>query len=129
MVRPLRVLLDTHALLWWLDDDNRLPGSWRTAISDPDNQVLVSAVTIAEIAIKSSIGKLQAPMDLLDALRTSNLETLPLQADHAAALRDLPWHHRDPFDRMIIAQATVEDLAVASVDRSFAAYEVRLLPV
>ena len=129
MVRPLRVLLDTHALLWWLDDDKRLPGSWRTAISDPGNLVLVSAVTIAEIAIKASIGKLQAPADLLDALRTSNLETLPLQADHAAALRDLPWHHRDPFDRMLIAQATVEDLAVASVDRSFAAYDVRLLPV
>ena len=66
---------------------------------------------------------------ILDALRTSNLATLPLQADHAAALRDLPWHHRDPFDRMIIAQATVDDLAVASVDRSFAAYDVRLLPV
>ena len=129
MVRPLRVLLDTHVLLWWLDDDHRLPDSWRAVISDPRNDVLVSAVTVAEIAIKSSVGKLEAPADLLNALRISNLDTLPLQADHAAALRDLPWHHRDPFDRLLIAQATVEDLAVASVDRSFAAYAVRLLPV
>jgi PIN domain nuclease of toxin-antitoxin system len=122
------VLLDTHALLWWLDDDGRLPDSWRTAISDPTNQVLVSAVTVAEIAFKSSIGKLDAPADLLDALGTSNLDTLPLQAGHAAALRDLPWHHRDPFDRLLIAQATVEDLAVASLDRSFTAYDIRVLP-
>jgi PIN domain nuclease of toxin-antitoxin system len=80
------------------------------------------------IAIKSSFGKLDAPADLLDALRTSNLDTLPLQAGHAAALRDLPWHHRDPFDPLLIAQATVEDLAVASLDRSLAAYDIRPLP-
>ena len=123
----MRLLLDTHALLWWMSDDARLTSVWREAISDPDNDVLISAVSVAEISIKASLGKLDAPGDLTDALGTSGFDPLPLTWNHAIEVGRLPWHHRDPFDRMIIAQARVEGLAVATVDPQFRAYEVALL--
>ncbi|MBT2517680.1 type II toxin-antitoxin system VapC family toxin [Streptomyces sp. ISL-90] len=120
----MRLLLDTHVLLWWLTDDRRLTGDHRDLISDAANSALVSAMTVAEIAIKSSLGKLDAPDDLLPTLDAGGFEHLPFEASHADVLRTLPWHHRDPFDRMLIAQAIVEGLTIMTVDPHFAAYDV-----
>jgi PIN domain nuclease of toxin-antitoxin system len=123
----LRLLLDTHALLWWLADDPRAKAQWREVIRDPGNDVLVSAVSVAEISIKASLGKLDVPNDLAAVLETSGFDALPLTWNHAIELGRLPWHHRDPFDRMIIAQARVEDLVVATVDPQFEPYDIKLL--
>ena len=123
----MRLLLDTHVLLWWAADDARLPRAWRQLIADPEHDIVVSSVSVAEISIKASLGKLTAPDDLLTDLEASGFVSLPLESDHAARLRDLPWHHRDPFDRMLIGQAQVEQLTIATVDPQFTAYEVVLL--
>lgn len=123
----MRLLADTHVLLWWLADDDRLTDRHRTAISDGANSVAFSSVSIAEIAIKASLGKLTAPAAVTDALRDDGLVELPFTAAHAELLRTLPWHHRDPFDRMLIAQAMAEGLTLASVDHHVRAYAVAVL--
>lgn len=118
----MRVLLDTHILLWWLSDSPNLGDGDRQLIADADNDVLVSAVSVAEIAIKSSLGKLAAPPDIAGAITASGFDELPLTASHAQALRALPWHHRDPFDRLLIAQAKVEQIPLISTDDAVAKY-------
>lgn len=125
----MRLLLDAHVLLWWLADHPSLPPEARTAIAEPGNEVLVSAATVWEIAIKQAAGRLDAPTDLLDALATNDFGPLPITATHAAAAAALPSHHLDPFDRMLVAQAQLEGLRLASVDERVRAYEVDLLPV
>ena len=123
----MNLLLDTHILLWWLADDPGLSEKQRSAIADPANVVYVSAASAWEIAIKKALGKLIAPSDLGAALIASELEQLPITVTHAEAVGELPPHHRDPFDRMLIAQAGVEDLTVVTGDPMFAQYEVRRL--
>lgn len=123
----MRLLLDTHALLWWLADEG-LAADARAAIAAGDNQVLVSAASAWEIAIKRALGRLSAPEDLLDQLAASGFDHLPIALRHALAVSDLPAHHRDPFDRMLIAQAMVEGLTVVTRDRRFSAYPVAVLP-
>lgn len=120
----MRLLIDTHVLLWWLADDPELADRHRALIGDADNEVFVSAMTVAEIAIKSSLGKLDAPPTLLDALETGGFETLPFTAAHAQALGELPWYHRDPFDRMLVVQARVEGLTLLTADARIRQYEV-----
>lgn len=124
----MRLLLDTHVLLWWAGDDKRLSRPWRRVISDPEHDIFVSAISVAEIAIKTSLGKLTAPDELLVDLEDSGFLSLSFAADHAGRLRTLPWHHRDPFDRMLIAQAQVDELTVVTVDPQYATYRVDLLP-
>jgi PIN domain nuclease of toxin-antitoxin system len=124
----LRLLLDTHVLLWWGTDETQLPHSWRPVIADPAHEIFVSSVSIAEISIKASLGKLSAPRDLLAGLEDEGFTALSLNFDHAARLWDLPWHHRDPFDRMLIAQASVEGLTMVTVDPAFAGYDIQTLP-
>ncbi len=124
----MRLLLDTHILLWWLDDDAKLGAALRAAIVDGANEVFVSSITVAEIEIKKALGKLGVPRELLTLLDEAGIATLPLAASHSQQLRDLPPHHADPFDRLLIAQAQVENLALATADSAFAAYEVQLLP-
>ncbi len=123
----MRLLLDTHALLWWLSDDTKLGAEARSAIADGSNEILVSTVSLAEIAIKRSLGKLHAPASILEVSIDEGFAELPLLSTHAAALARLPWHHRDPFDRLLLAQAEVEDLVVVTADRRFADYSARLL--
>ena len=127
MVRRVNLLLDTHVLLWWLADDPKLGAATRAAIADGRNDVHVSSVTIAEIAIKRSQGKLDAPRELLHILIEEGFSELPLLSTHAAALETLPWHHRDPFDRMLVAQAVVEGLTLATADRNIHAYDITVL--
>lgn len=120
----MRLLLDTHVLLWWLANNSRLSAYTRAAIADPDNQVFVSAVSAWEIEIKRAIGKLEAPEDLLGAIAANDFERLDIKIEHSLRLRELPLHHNDPFDRMLIAQALYEDLTLLSGDKKIALYEV-----
>jgi len=123
----VRVLLDTHLLLWWLADDEHLPAPAAVTIADPDTEVVISAASAWEISIKQAAGQLDAPDDLLDAVAANDFVTLPITAHHAIAAGRLPAHHADPFDRMLIAQAQIEGLTLVSVDRRFSEYEVELL--
>jgi PIN domain nuclease of toxin-antitoxin system len=119
-----RLLVDTHALLWWLIDDAGLSQAAREALSDPANDVLVSTASVWEIAIKRALGKLGAPDDLPEHIEAQGFGWLPVQAEHAWRVGDLPTHHRDPFDRLLVAQALVEQIPIVSADARFAAYGV-----
>ena len=121
----MRILLDTHVLLWWLDDDSRLSNAFREAIRNPRNEIWVSAVSLAEIAVKQAVDKLDAPYISSDLIAEQGMSELSFQASHGRKMRELPLLHRDPFDRMLIAQAIEEDLVVATVDEQFTRYDVR----
>jgi PIN domain nuclease of toxin-antitoxin system len=125
----VRLLLDTHALLWWLLDDPELPASPRRAIESAD-AVFASAASVWEIAIKQRLGKLPelrfAVTELPGLIRDSRFMPLPVDERHAAAVGALPKHHRDPFDHLLIAQALSEQLTLVSRDRQFEAYGVKL---
>lgn len=120
----MRLLADTHILLWWLADDPHLSALHRMVISDPANGVYFSAISIAEIAIKTSLGKLEAPSGIVDTLKDGEFSELPFLPEHAEELRDLPWLHRDPFDRMLVAQARTEGMGLLTVDARIQEYEV-----
>ncbi len=120
----MRLLADTRVVLWWLSDDPRLPPAHRSLIADDANTVLVSAASVAEVSIKVSLGKLVAPDMSEEFLTAQGFSLLPLSVRHAQAMRELPWHHRDPFDRMLIAQCLVEQLPMLTVDERIRAYEV-----
>lgn len=123
----MRLLLDTHALLWWLADEG-LADQARDAIADPGNLVVVSAASAWEIAIKKALGKLAAPDDLEQQVDDSGFAALPMSIAHGLAAGQLPRHHDDPFDRMLIAQAFEEGLTIVTHDERFADYQVALLP-
>src|SRR4051812_8244914 len=123
-----RLLLDTHVFLWWLTDSRKLKAEARASIADASALVHVSAATIWEIAIKSRLGKVDAGARNIDMEIESNhfLELL-ISARHALAAGNLPIHHSDPFDRMLIAQAQTEELTVVTHDQTFAAYQIPVL--
>ena len=123
----MRLLLDTSTLLWWLDDDRKLGAAARAAIASPDNEVYVSAASAWEISVKRASGKLDAPFDVADALERSFFIELPIEVAHAMAAGELPSHHKDPFDRMLVAQARVEGLTLVAHDAGIARYDVELL--
>jgi PIN domain nuclease of toxin-antitoxin system len=120
------LLLDAHTVLWWLFDDRNLRASARAAIADPATDVLVSASTIWEIAIKRALGKLVAPAGLATSL-AHEFEILPISGADAQAAGELPPHHRDPFDRMLVAQAQRLAALIVTRDAAFAAYGVQTL--
>lgn len=122
----MKALLDTHVLLWWLADDPHLSEKHRAIIASADNEIFFSAMTVAEISITSSLGKLDAPASILDVLQSGGFSELAFTAEHAELLRVLPWHHRDPFDRMLIAQAAVERMPLLTGDRRIASYEIEV---
>jgi PIN domain nuclease of toxin-antitoxin system len=122
------LLLDAHALLWWLTDDPNLAGAARRSIADPANDVLVSAATIWEVEIKRHLGKLAAPPRLAEAVELAGFATLPITASDVERAAALPPHHRDPFDRMLIAQAARLDATIVSRDEAFARYDAPVLP-
>lgn len=122
----MRLLLDTHIVLWAMADDARLPGALREAIAGAE-ALFISAATVWEVAIKSGLGKLDVPPDLFDRALAAGAQPLPITWTHARAVAALPPHHADPFDRLLIAQAGLEGLVLASVDRQFRAYDVALL--
>lgn len=118
----MRILLDTHLLLWWLEDHPSLSPKARELISDAENAVFVSAVSLWEIWLKQSLGKLRLPGDFIPRLEAESFESLPLMATQTGQVALLPWHHRDPFDRMLIAQAQVEGLVLLTADEGLAPY-------
>lgn len=119
----MRLLLDTHALLWWLGDDPRLSAGARQGITDSP-VVVVSAASVWEIAVKQALGKLTGPDDLEAEITANGFTALDISAGHALSAGRLPRHHEDPFDRMLIAQAMSEGLTVVTGDRRFADYDV-----
>jgi PIN domain nuclease of toxin-antitoxin system len=123
----LRLLLDTHALLWWLADPDELGDEARSAIVDPVHDVFVSAASTWEIAIKGARGKLRVPDDLADRIAFSSFAELPVTIGHSIEAGGLPRHHADPFDRMLVAQARVEGLTVVTRDRALTLYDVATL--
>lgn len=124
----MRLLLDSHVVLWSLQSPERLPGDVVAMITDPVNSVDVSVASLWELAIKQSIGKLTVDGDLREHLSLQSFSELPVLGEHALAVRDLPPHHGDPFDRLLIAQARCEGLTIVTSDRVFAAYDVPTLP-
>ena len=123
----MNLLLDTHALLWWLDDDPDLSKTARDAVADGRNLVLVSAASIWEIGIKRASGKLVVPADFRDVLSRQPFLFLDITAEHAHAVSDLPLHHRDPFDRMLIAQASMERLTIITRDDLIKQYDIPVI--
>ena len=123
----MRLLLDTHAALWWIGGDPRLGHGARAELEDDAHEVLLSAAVVWEVAIKRSLGRLHAPVDLAGTLLQSDVRGLPVSVEHAEAVERLPLHHRDPFDRLLVAQATVEGAALVSGDAALRPYGVPLV--
>jgi PIN domain nuclease of toxin-antitoxin system len=121
-----RLLLDTHILLWWLGDHPRLSSSARKVITEAEF-VYVSAVSAWELAIKAAIGKLKAPDDLEAQMEANRFLPLPITVGHAIAAGKLPRHHADPFDRMLVAQASVESLTLLTSDEQMTPYNVQIM--
>jgi PIN domain nuclease of toxin-antitoxin system len=124
----VRLLLDTHSLLWWLADDARLGDAARELIADPANDVFVSTVSLWEIVVKVRIGKLAADIgEIAQAVDAQGLQLLDIGLAHLTGLAALPTHHRDPFDHLLIAQAIAEDLTFLTQDANAPAYPVTVI--
>ena len=121
------MILDTHVLLWAMSQPERIDRTRLAYIEDLSNTVYVSSISVAEIAIKSSIGKLLVDFDLLDMIGQTGFELLDFTARDAVILKDLPFHHRDPFDRMLVAQCRANGFALVSDDEKLRAYDCRVL--
>lgn len=124
----LRLLLDTHTLLWTLAEPDRLSAKALAAITAEDSNVFVSIVSPWEMAIAKARGRMNPPDDLEDRLQQNRFELIPVRMRHVRAIESMPHHHRDPFDRMLIAQAQVDGMTLISVDRKMRQYPVSLMP-
>jgi PIN domain nuclease of toxin-antitoxin system len=127
----MRLLLDTHTFLWWTLDSPLLSPAARAAIADPANECLLSAASAWEMAIKASLGKLEVVDELgrfvRQQLAVNRFRLLPVDLAHSLGVAGLPWHHRDPFDRLLVAQCQTDQLTLVSGDAALRAYEVPLL--
>ena len=123
----MHFLLDTHALLWWILDSLDLGQTARTAISDRQNRVSVSSVSIYEIGYKRNAGRLEAPQDLLGTIERLGFSSIPFTPAHAELAGRLPMHHRDPFDRILVAQAMLENLTLITGDSQIQRFDVPVL--
>ena len=122
------MLLDTHALLWWFSGRG-LSATSATAIGSPLNEIVVSAASVWEVAIKVATGRLDAPVDqLVSEVPRLGFAPLPVVLEHCTAAARLPLHHRDPFDRMLVAQAQLERLTIVTRDPAIAGYDVKVMP-
>jgi PIN domain nuclease of toxin-antitoxin system len=127
----MRLLLDSHTFLWWVKDDPSLKRRARAAIADVDNECFLSHASIWEMAIKASLGKLKLPSTIerfvIEQCETNSFHLLPITLAHIASVEALPLHHRDPFDRLLVAQARHEAMALVSRDASLKAYGVPVI--
>ena len=127
----MRLLIDTHSFLWFIAGSEHLSATARALIEDESNQVFLSVGSLWEMAIKVSLGRLQLaqPFDVLmsENLRVNGISLLNITVGHAAEIARMPFHHRDPFDRLLIAQARVEDMPIVGTDEAFDVYGIRRL--
>ncbi len=127
----MRILIDTHCWLWWFLEPTKLNKKALKLIADPSNKVYFSAASAWEIAIKSSLGKLNLPIPpekyIPDRLAAQSMTPLAIQHNHALRVFSLPHHHRDPFDRLLISQAQIEDLTVLSADKILKDYKIKVV--
>lgn len=127
----MRLLLDTHSFLWFINGSPQISTNARTLIEDASNQPLLSAASLWEMAIKLSLGKLSLaqPFEVLipQQMRLNGIKLLGIEIEHTAAVSKLPFHHRDPFDRLLIAQAMVEQIPIVSADTAFDTYSIKRL--
>ena len=123
----MRLLLDTHALLWWLAEAPQLSESQYNAIRNPANHIYVSAATTWEIGIKTGLGKITTPGDLAAVIIENRFTPLPITIPHTIRISSLPPIHKDPFDRILIAQALVEDLIMVTADIDMKKYDVQVI--
>ena len=119
----MKLLLDTHILLWWLEDNKKLSKKCRSLIETPDNLVFVSAASVWEVGVKKALGKIECPDNLVEEITASGFEELPLKFLHADKVEQLPLLHKDPFDRMLIAQAITESMVLVSNDQQIVKYD------
>jgi len=127
----MKLLLDTHTFIWWDSDPTKLSLSALSACQDPANTLILSVVSVWEIQIKSQLGKLKLDLPLLEIIKsqqqTNKVQILTVELGHVLKLQDLPYHHKDPFDRLLIAQANVEDVQLVSGDAVFSEYPINLI--
>ena len=126
----MNILLDTHAVKWFFDDDKRLPKSAIEAIYTPESNIYISMASIWEMAIKLSIGKLQLNggiANFFDAINDNGFRLLDITPEHTIEVIKMPFIHRDPFDRMLIAQAMIEDMVIMTIDTNITKYEVKTI--
>lgn len=127
----MKGLLDTHAFLWWINDDPRLSANAREIIADSSLELLLSSASAWEIVIKSKLGRMKLPprpdQFILEQMALNSIESLPINIVHALHVYHLPDHHRDPFDRLIIAQAQIEKIPIITSDGQIAKYRVEIL--
>lgn len=127
----MRALLDTHVFLWWITADSRLPSQVREIIADGNNELFFSAASCWEIAIKTQLGRISLPgrpdVFISDQMTINAIQGLPIQASHALHVFNLPHLHRDPFDRIIVAQSQLEGLPVITSDTLIAEYKVEII--
>jgi len=127
----MKLLLDTHVFIWWADHPEKLSSAALSALKDEANELLLSVASVWEMQIKIQLGKLKLSLPLQELIRnqqeTNELAVLPVALTHVLALDALPFHHKDAFDRLLIAQSVEEDLTVVSADSQFSAYSVKLL--
>lgn len=127
----MKILLDTHAFLWWNTEDPQLSSRAKETIADGQNQVFLSAASVWEISIKTAKGKLVLPevpsSYILSRMALYRFKALPVQISHAAQVYDLPRHHDDPFDRLLVAQSQVESIPLISADPEIRKYEVEVI--
>ncbi|OGB97759.1 hypothetical protein A3F06_02995 [candidate division TM6 bacterium RIFCSPHIGHO2_12_FULL_36_22] len=119
-------LLDTHIILWWLSNDKKLSKKAKELIEDPNNHIVVSAVTIWEISIKKSLNKLEAPNNIIEELEKNSIDQLPMTCAHAQFVEQLPNIHQDPFDRLLISQVLVENMVFVTADKVIPKYPVHI---
>jgi len=125
----MNYLIDTHIFLWWLDDNKKLKKHVKSIISDPENIIYLSAASAWEMSIKKSLGKLKIDFDLSDELKINGIEPLPITMAHCKVVEYLPYHHQDPFDRMLIAQSKSDNITLISHDKTLGIYDANVLLV
>jgi len=123
----MKLLLDTHVVIWWLEDRTKLTADAINAIDETSNEVFVSAVVAWEMTIKRQLGKLRTPPDFVSTIASAGFSELPISIEHGLAVESLPLHHRDPFDRMLIAQAIQEGCTLVTRDSNIQRYSVPLI--